>query len=90
LKIDVHILYRLVNYGVVLLLVVLSLMAGLTTAVPMSPGYGGYQNATPASYYTTTYAATGYYTPKALEYYTITYDVPNFYTEASKFNSAPG
>jgi hypothetical protein len=61
----VHIFYRLVNYGVVLLLVVLSLMAGLTTGVPMSTGYGGYQTATPASYYTTTYAATGYYTPKA-------------------------
>jgi hypothetical protein len=54
----------------------------------MSPGYGGYQTATPASYHTT-YAATGYYTPKAVEYYTITYNVPNFYTEASKLNSAP-
>ncbi|EFX86218.1 hypothetical protein DAPPUDRAFT_236935 [Daphnia pulex] len=73
------------NYGVVLQLVVLSLMAGLTTGVPMSPGYGGYQIATPASYHTTTYAAIGYYTPKALEYYTITYYVPNFYTEGSKY-----
>ncbi|XP_046633997.1 uncharacterized protein LOC124313229 [Daphnia pulicaria] len=32
-----------VNYGVVLLLGVVSLMAGSTTAVPISPGYGGYQ-----------------------------------------------
>jgi hypothetical protein len=55
----------------------------------MSPGYGGYQTETPASYHTTTYVATGYYTPKALEYYTITNYVPNFYTEASKLNSAP-
>ncbi|EFX87722.1 hypothetical protein DAPPUDRAFT_235345 [Daphnia pulex] len=77
-----------VNYGVVLLLVVLSLIGGLTTGVPMSPGYGGYQTATPASYHTT-YAATGYYTPKTLGYYTITNYVPNFYTEASKLNSAP-
>jgi hypothetical protein len=88
-KIDVQMFYRLENYGVVLLLVVLSLMAGLTAGVPMSPGYGGYQTATPASYHTTTYAATGYYNPKALEYYTITYYVPNFYTEALKLNSAP-
>jgi hypothetical protein len=81
--------YRLVNYVVVLMLVVLSLMAGLITGVPMSPGYGGYQTETPESYHTTTYVATGYYTPKALEYYTITNYVPNFYTEASKLNSAP-
>jgi hypothetical protein len=87
IEIDVKIFYRLANYGVMLLLVVLSLMAGLTTGVPMSPGYGGYQTATPASYYTTSSAATGYYTSKAQEYYTVTY-VANFYTEASKFNSA--
>ncbi len=89
MKIDVQMFYRLENYGVVLLLVVLSLMAGLTAGVPMSPGYGGYQTATPAFYHTTTYAATEYYNPKALEYYTITYYVPNFYTEALKLNSAP-
>jgi hypothetical protein len=33
-----------VNNGVVLLLGVVSLMAGSTTGVPMSPGYGGYQS----------------------------------------------
>ncbi|EFX63832.1 hypothetical protein DAPPUDRAFT_267619 [Daphnia pulex] len=49
--------------GVVLLLGFESLMAGSTTGVPMSPGYGGYQTATPASNYTTTstYATTSYY-----------------------------
>jgi hypothetical protein len=45
--------YCLVNYGV-LLLGVGSLMAGLTTGVPMSPGYGGYQTTTAASDCTTT------------------------------------
>jgi hypothetical protein len=33
----------LVNYGGVLLLVVVSLMAGSTTGVPISPGYGGHE-----------------------------------------------
>jgi hypothetical protein len=50
-------------------------MAGSTIGVPMSPGYGGYQAATPPpSYTTTTYATTGYHTTKAAEYYTTTYD----------------
>ncbi len=35
----VQIFYRLVNYGVVLLLVVVSLVVGSTTSVPMSRGY---------------------------------------------------
>jgi hypothetical protein len=52
----------LVNLGVVPLLCVVSLMAGSTTGVPMSPGYGGYQTATPAPYYTTTYVTTSYCT----------------------------
>ncbi len=82
-------MYRLVNYGVVLHLVVVSLMVGSTTGVPMFRGYGWYQTATPPSYYTTTTCATtGYYTTKAAEYYTTAYDVPNYYTEASKYNSA--
>jgi hypothetical protein len=34
---------RLVNYGVLLLLGVVSLMAGSTTGVPIFPGYGGHQ-----------------------------------------------
>jgi hypothetical protein len=51
LHIYVQIIYFLVNYGVVLLLGVESLMVGSTTGVPMSPGYGGYQTATPASYH---------------------------------------
>jgi hypothetical protein len=50
--------------------------------------YGGYQTATPASYYTSTYATTGCYTTNTLECHTATYDSPNFYTEASKFNYA--
>jgi hypothetical protein len=41
----------LVNYGVVLLLCVVSLMAGSTTGVPMSSWYGGYQTETPPPYY---------------------------------------
>jgi hypothetical protein len=70
--------YCLVNYGV-LLLGVGSLMAGLTTGVPMSPGYGGYQTTTPASdllvnnkYATTSYCteASKYYTTNAPDYYT--------------------
>ena len=36
----------LVNYGVVLKLGVVSLMAGSTTGVLMFPGYGGYQSTT--------------------------------------------
>ncbi|EFX64703.1 hypothetical protein DAPPUDRAFT_265930 [Daphnia pulex] len=76
----------LVNYFVVLLLDVVTLKAGSTTGVPMYRGYGGYQTATPPSYYTAkTYATTAYYTTihqtpkynsapsyttKAAEYYT--------------------
>jgi hypothetical protein len=85
----------LANYdvvAVVLLLGVGSLMAGLTTGVPMSPRKGGYQTATPPSYYTTTtYAMTCYYTrvlkcyiAKAPEYYTTTYVAPSYYTKAPK------
>ncbi len=48
-------------------------VAGSTTGVPMSPGYGGCQTATPPPYYaTTTYATTIYYT-KAPEYFTTWY-----------------
>jgi hypothetical protein len=36
-------IYRLANYGVMLLLGVVSLMAGSTTGVLMFPVYGGYQ-----------------------------------------------
>ena len=49
----------LVNYGGVLLLGVVSLMAGSTTGVPMSPGYGGYQATAAQKYYTT---SSPYYT----------------------------
>ncbi|XP_046650296.1 uncharacterized protein LOC124341293 [Daphnia pulicaria] len=42
-----------VNYGVVLLLVVVSLVVGSTTSVPMSRGNGGYRTTTPPSYCTT-------------------------------------
>jgi hypothetical protein len=59
----------LVNYGVELLLCVVSLMAGLTTGVPMFPGYGGYQTATPPPYYPkATYATTSYCT-EVYKYY---------------------
>ena len=33
---------------------IMSLIAGLTTGVPMSPGYGGHQTEAPLSYYTGT------------------------------------
>jgi hypothetical protein len=42
LHIYVQIIYCLVNYGVMLLLDVVSLMAGSTTGVTVSSGYGGY------------------------------------------------
>ncbi len=45
----------LVIYGVVLLLGVVSLMAGATTGVPMYPWHGGYEpqrRYRPTSYYT--------------------------------------
>jgi hypothetical protein len=58
-------------------------MAGSTTGVPMSPGYGGCQTATPRPYYTTTtYATTGSYTTKAQECSTIIHDAPSCYTES--------
>jgi hypothetical protein len=55
----------LVNFAVVLLLVIVSSMAGSIKGVPMSLGYGGYQTATPPPYCTTTYATTSYYTEVA-------------------------
>jgi hypothetical protein len=59
----------LVIYGVVLLLRVVSLMAGSTNCLPMSPGYGRYHPTTLPSYYTkTTYATTGCCTTKAPEF----------------------
>jgi hypothetical protein len=62
-----QIIYCLDNYGVVLLLVIVV----LTTGVPMSPGYGGYQTATlPSNYKTISNETTSYYT-----------EAPNHYTE---------
>jgi hypothetical protein len=70
LHIYVKIIYFPVNYGVVLLLGVESLMVGSTTGVPMCPGYGGYRSTTLLSYYSTlTNAAPAYFT-KAPKYYT--------------------
>jgi hypothetical protein len=42
LHIYVQIIYCLVNYGIMLLLDVASSMAGTTTGVTVSSGYGGY------------------------------------------------
>jgi hypothetical protein len=99
MNINVQIIYRIVDDGVVLLPFVVSLKAGSITGVPMSPGYGGYQSTTPLPYYTTTtFAPTGYYTEahnyyitKAPEYYTAdnaapSYIIkdPEYYTEAPK------
>ncbi|EFX67850.1 hypothetical protein DAPPUDRAFT_260982 [Daphnia pulex] len=65
-------------------------MAGVTTGVPMSSGYGGYQTATPPSYYTTksTYATSTYYT-EPHKYYTTELSAPAYYTDALKYYSAP-
>jgi hypothetical protein len=78
------------------------LIGGSTTGVLMSPGYGGYQTATPPPYYPkATYATTSsctevfkYYTTKAPEFYTTTYAAPSTlttlkYTDALKYYSAP-
>jgi hypothetical protein len=84
-------IYCLVNYGVVLLLDVVSLMAGSTGGVAMSPWYGENQTATPPSSYTT-YATTSsckYYTTKSTEFYTTTYAAVSHYTDALKYYSAP-
>ncbi|XP_046440909.1 uncharacterized protein LOC124191909 [Daphnia pulex] len=85
------------NYGVVLLLCVESLMAGLTTGVAMSPWYGGYQTATPPPYYPkATYATTSYctevfkyYTVKAPDLNSTTYAAPSHYTDGVKYYCAP-
>ncbi len=77
------------------LLLGVSLMAGSTTGVPMSPCYGANQTVTPPPSYTT-YATTSsctevfkYYTTKAPEFYTTTYAAPRHYTDALKYYSAP-
>jgi hypothetical protein len=80
-----------------MLLGVVSLMAGSTTGVLMSPGYGGYQTTLPPPYYpkatygTTSYCteAYKYYTTKAPEFYTTTYAAPSHSTDALKYYSAP-
>jgi hypothetical protein len=60
----------LVNYAVVLSLGVVSLMAGSTTGVQMSPGYYAYQSTTLPPYYTT-YDATSCYTDASKCYTTM-------------------
>ncbi|EFX71572.1 hypothetical protein DAPPUDRAFT_255601 [Daphnia pulex] len=85
----------LLQLWVVLLLGVVSLMAGATTGVPMSSEYCGYQTATPPPYYTTksTYAISTYYTesPKyytelsAPAYYYYQTEVPVYYTKATEY-----
>ncbi len=73
-------IHCLVNYGV-LPLGVSSLTAWSTISVLMSPGYGGYQTATPPPYFTTiTYATTGYYHQDSRVLHQI-YHAPSYYTE---------
>jgi hypothetical protein len=85
-------IYCLVNYGVVLLLGVVSLMAGLNAGVVMYSC--GYQTATPppscTTYATTSYCTDvfKYYTTKESEVYTTTYAAPSHYTDALKHYSA--
>jgi hypothetical protein len=74
---------------IVLLLGVGSLMAGATTGVPMSFGYGGYRTATPPPYYTTksTYVTSTNYT-EALKYYYSSYyqtEATVYYTKATEY-----
>ncbi|EFX76270.1 hypothetical protein DAPPUDRAFT_249171 [Daphnia pulex] len=73
----------LLNYNVVLLSdIVVSLMAGSTTSLPMSFEHE-YQSAMPTPYYTTTaYASAGYYTIKSPGNYTTTYDPTSYCTDA--------
>jgi hypothetical protein len=81
----------LVNYSIVLLLGVVSLMAGSTNGVPMFPCYGGYQTKTPPPYYATTSyytEAPKYCTTKAREFYTTTCAAPSYYTDSPKYYSA--
>ncbi|EFX90361.1 hypothetical protein DAPPUDRAFT_309695 [Daphnia pulex] len=56
----------MVNYNVVLLSDVVSLMAGLTTSLPMSFEHE-YQTAMPTPYYTTTAYASAPITPSRLQ-----------------------
>ncbi|KAK4035889.1 hypothetical protein OUZ56_027968 [Daphnia magna] len=69
------------NYVTMLLLVVVSLVAGEAVGGPMGSSSSGYYT-TPASYYTT--KAPAYYTTKKAEYYTTTYAAPSYYTEPPK------
>ncbi|EFX80804.1 hypothetical protein DAPPUDRAFT_318265 [Daphnia pulex] len=72
--------------GVVLLLGVESFMAGLTTGVPMSPGYGGYQTTTPASDCTTTTSTTTSYYTEVSKYYSAL----SYCTEALAYHTTNG
>ncbi|EFX80811.1 hypothetical protein DAPPUDRAFT_243221 [Daphnia pulex] len=73
-----------VNYGGVLLLGVVSLMAGSTTGVPMSSGYGDYQTSTSAApaYYT---EALKCYSIKAPVYYSTAHVALSYYAECPKY-----
>jgi hypothetical protein len=68
-------IYCLVNYGVVLLLDFVALMAGLTTDVQMSPRYGA--NQTQLTQRVSCTEVFKYYTTKAPEFYTTTYAAPS-------------
>ncbi|XP_046445099.1 uncharacterized protein LOC124194776 [Daphnia pulex] len=74
-------------YLVVLLLGVISLMAGSTTGVPMSPGYSEYQTATPLIHSEVNIRNICYYTeaPK----YTTELSAPAYFTDPFKYDSAP-
>ncbi|KAI9563180.1 hypothetical protein GHT06_010638 [Daphnia sinensis] len=69
------------NYGAMLMLAVVSLMARGAMGGPMGSSSAYYT--TPASYYTT--KALEYYTEKKAEYYTTTYAAPSYYTEPIKY-----
>jgi hypothetical protein len=88
----------LVNYSVVLLLGVVSLLAGTNTAVPTSPGVLDMADTKPQCRHLTTQftswlllqrpvatEAPKFYTIKAPEFYTTTNAAPSYYTDAPKY-----
>ncbi len=75
----------LVSYGDVLLLRIVSLMAGLTNGLPMSPGYGGYQTTTLPSYYTNNIRNNRLLHHQGSRVYTRTCDAPSYYTDAPNY-----
>jgi hypothetical protein len=73
-------MFKFINCLVVLQFAsgVLSLMAVLTTGVPMSPGYGGYQTATPPTPTQQQHTQQSITKPPRLQSTTTTYNAPSY------------